>query len=135
MDGDDDDFEDELVPTAFAVRLAEDQQVVGIFVAVDLDQLADLVDQCCDPAATEYLRMGVGGVYVGTPTAARWPARELRDPSGEVIDIEPDDEDALRGASLDDFWWRDIYQGEWFPLVWERSLPKRPTRRRLKVIR
>ena len=73
-----DDFDNDDEPpalTPYAIRLAEDRQVVGIFVAENLDRLADLVDQCCDPSATEYLRLGYGGVYVPDRTEAQFPAR------------------------------------------------------------
>jgi len=130
-----DDFEGEPTRAAFAVRVAEDHQVVGIFVADGLDHLAHLVDQCCDPAGTEYLRLGMGGFYVGGRTNARWPARDIRNVSGEVIDIEPVDSDPLAGGTLDDYWWRDVQEGDWFPLVWDRTLPKRPSRRTSKAAR
>ena len=131
MDADNDDDDDlEMEPSAFAVRMADDHQVVGIFVAVDLDHLADLVDQACDPAATEYLRLGTGGVYVGSRTPAQWPPRWETDDAGEPVDIIDDDADPLKGATLDDLWGRDMDDGVWLPMIWERALAKRPPPRR-----
>lgn len=128
-DDDADDLELEPAPSAFAVRMSEGHQVVGIFVAVDLDHLADLVDQCCDPASTDYLRLGIGGVYVGSRTSAQWPPRWETDDAGEPVDIIPDDADPMKGACLDDFWGRDMDDGEWLPLVWDRALRPETGRR------
>lgn len=135
-DHDDDDLELDSESSAFAVRMSDDHQVVGIFVAEDLEQLAELVDQCCDPASTDYLKLGIGGVYVSARTAAQWPARMEKNGAGEDVDVVLDDADPLKGAGLDDFWWRDVDDGEWLPLIWKRSLAKaapprrRPPRRR-----
>lgn len=128
-----DDFDnDDEAPalTPYAIRLAEDRQVVGIFVARDLDELAYLVDQCTDPSGTEYLRLGIGGVYVGGPTTAQWPAREKPDEHGDPFDVEPEDIAPFNGAELDDFWWLDMDNGDWIPLVTERLPTRLPIRRR-----
>lgn len=134
MDADNDD-DLEFGRKAYAVRLAQDRQVVGIFVAEDTEELAYLVDQCCDPAGTEYLRLGVGGVYVGSPTTAQWPARSLLDDEGKPMDIEPEDDQPLRGASIDNFWWRDISDGDWFPLMVSAVPSKTPPRKPLAFVR
>lgn len=127
-DFDNDDEEPALTP--YAVRMTEDRQVVGIFVARDLDELAYLVDQCTDPAATEYLQLGRGGVYVGSATDAQWPAREIRDEHGEPMDVVPQDAAPLDGAELDDFWWLDMDAGDWFPLASDTTTAKRQPARR-----
>lgn len=132
MEADNDVDEDddlELTPSAFAVRMSADNQIVGIFVAVSLDHLADLVDQACDPAATEYLSLGIGGVYVGSRTPSQWPPRWETGDAGERVDVIAEDADPLKGACLDDFWGRDMDDGEWLPLVRERALRVPPKRR------
>lgn len=98
--------------TAYLVRLADDHQVVGIFVAEDVDELAYLVDQACDPRATEYLELTSGGAYVGGQTAAQWPLRMVSEDCAH-----PDDEDPLRGASLDDAWLDASINGAWTSLA------------------
>lgn len=97
--------------TAYLVRLADDHQVVGIFVAEDMGELAYLVDQACDPRTTEYLELPSGGAYVGAPTAAQWPLRMVSEDSAH-----PEDENPLRGAALDDAWHGASIEGEWLPL-------------------
>ena len=47
--------------------------------AVELNQLADLVLQCVDPTKTEHLLLGPGGICTDLSNTAQWPARELRD--------------------------------------------------------
>lgn len=110
---------------AFAVRRSESRQVVGIFVAVGLNQLADLVLQCIDPTTTEYLVLGPGEVYAALPTTAQWPAWELRDAEGGFADFEPEDEDPLKAAVLDEHWWTDIDRGDWHRLDWDAVLKDR----------
>ena len=107
------------------MRRSDDQQVVGIFVAVGLNQLADLVLQCVDPTTTEYLVLGSGGIYAALPTTAQWPARELRDAEGGFAGFEPEDEDPLKASVLDEYWWREIDRGDWHPLDWDSVLPDR----------
>lgn len=67
---------------AYFVRVAEDRQVVGIFVAASLTNLRDLVDQCCDPEACEYAACPEGGFYVPDRTAATWPAPDDAEGTG-----------------------------------------------------
>lgn len=110
---------------AFAVRRTESRQAVGIFVAVGLNQLADLVLQCTDPTATEYLLLGPGGIYAALPTLAQWPARELRDVGGGLVGFEPEDEEPLKAAVLDEYWWGNIDRRDWHPLDWDGNIPDR----------
>ena len=104
---------------AFAVRLSKTHQVVGVFVAVELNQLADLVLQCVDPTKTEYLVLGPGGICTDLSNTAQWPARELRNANGEFEDFDPADEDPIKDAKLDEQWWLDIDRGDWHPLDWD----------------
>ena len=113
---------------AFAVRRSENQQVVGIFVALELNQLADLVLQCCDPTATEYLMLGPGGVCTDVLNPAQWPARELPHAEGGFVGFEPEDEDPLKDAKLDEYWWGDIDRGDWHALDWDLPNPLASTR-------
>ena len=107
------------------MRRSDDRQVVGVFVAVGLNQLSDLVLQCVDPTTTEYLVLGPGGIYAALPTTAKWPSQEVRDADGGFADFEPEDDDPFKGAVLDEYWWSDIGQGDWHPLDWDAVLPDR----------
>ena len=96
----------------YFVRLKEEMQVVGLFLARDASELARIVDECCDAADCEYLVTDEpGGVYVSGLTSAQWPPRD----NGE--DIHPDDNDALRGSVLSDNWWVEMIEGTWHPLT------------------
>lgn len=94
---------------AYLVRQGSDRQVVGIFVAKDVDQLAVLIDECCDPSGCEYLPAGAGGIYQSGRTAAQFPIRYI----GE--DPHPDDGSPFVGADYTDSWhtamdqpWRSV---------------------------
>ena len=107
--------------TAYAVRLAVHQNVVGLFVASDVIQLADLVSQAVDPTATEYLVLGPGGIHAVGSSASKWSSAELAYPGQEFFepaqDVHP-----LDGAVLGESWWRAIDRGTWHPLDWEQQV-------------
>ena len=67
--------------------------------------------------------LGPGGICVAQPNAAQWPARELLDAAGMFRDFEPADQDPLKSATLDEYWWRTIDRGDWHPLDWGPALP------------
>lgn len=94
--------------TAYLVRMAADFQVVGIFTADDIEQLAYLVDQACPPSETEYLELPPGGFYVGSQTTAQWPPRLLDD-----AEFHPEDANPLRGGALDEAWFAAVMDGKW----------------------
>ena len=107
--------------TAYAVRLAVHQLVVGLFVARDVDQLADLVGETIDPTTTEYLVLGQGGIHGDGSSASKWSSAELAYPGQEFFepaqDVHP-----LDGAVLGESWWRAIDRGTWHPLDWEQQV-------------
>lgn len=95
---------------AYLVRLRDraelrSHELVGVFVARDLDDLFWLIDQCVDPYACEYRRLSEGGFYMGGEAA--------------VVPACPDDEDEpvdwLAGASLCGQWWSafNVDEGCW----------------------
>ena len=118
MSGDLPDRSAQLV-RVYAVRLAESRQAIGIFAAIGINQLADLVLEYADSTTTEYLALGPGGLGVAQPGKAEWPPQERRDAQGELSDFLPEDEHPLKAAVLDECWWRAIYQGVWHPLDWD----------------
>lgn len=96
----------------YLVRMSTDQQVVGVFAAEGVADLARLVDQACDPQQTEYLQLSEGGgFYVSGATNAQWPARKV----GED-DFNQDDEHPLDGAVPTGEWWLAVQAGTWLPI-------------------
>ena len=55
---------------AYVVRLVENKDLVGIFIAESVQQLILLIDEAEDPDVCEYASLGSGGVYWGSPAIA-----------------------------------------------------------------
>ena len=55
---------------AYLVRTADEHDLVGFFVADDLDELLELVDECTAPDACEYLELPSGGIFWDKPGVA-----------------------------------------------------------------
>lgn len=118
---------------AYAVRNAEHHGVVGLFVAANVNELADLVNQHSDPTTTEYLLLGAGGIHVVGASTARWGPAEPACPGHEFFEVGQDG-GPLDGAVLDECWWRAVDGRTWHPLDWEpqtlvESHAVRPKRR------
>lgn len=106
--------EDEDGMRVYFVRMIEDRQVVGLFMARDVVELARVVDECCDVSLCEYtVTDEPGGLYVSGFTEAQWPPRD--DESGE--DMHVDDRNPLNEAEFSYGWWSDLNAGAWHPLV------------------
>ena len=88
----------------YAVRVAHNKEVVGIFVAPNFDILAAIVDEACDPGICEWLRLGAGGYFVSDATEAQRPP------------CDDKDEDALSGGRLSSGWLEFMDGGVWQPL-------------------
>lgn len=115
-DDDDDDYElygaeDEL--QTYAVRVAEDHQVVGIFAARSEEVLALIIDEVTDPSAVEILELGEGGFYVPAKTEAQFPMRLLTTSEGEPDEEVPADSDPLAGGTLSEVWFDRMAGGQW----------------------
>ena len=102
---------------AYAVRLAGTENVVGLFVARDVNQLTEFVNEHCDPTTTEYLVLGAGGMHVVASSVARWSPAEPAYPGQEFFDAEPDVQ-PLDGTVLNEAWWRAVDRGTWHALDW-----------------
>lgn len=97
----------------YFVRIIKERQVVGIFAAWDIDELQDIVDECCDPADCEYVAVGPGGIFQTGFTKAQFPVRFV----GEVGEnVHPDDISPFAEASYSDSW-HDAMDGQWRKLV------------------
>lgn len=94
----------------YFVRMAADRQVVGIFVAANVKELAGIVEECCSPLGTEYALMPAGGYFVEDATDASWPAR---DDGEDILEV---DREPLAGGSLSEAWLRHQENAEWFPI-------------------
>ena len=99
--------------TGYLVRLTKNRDLVGVFVADDLDELIDSVDECTDVSACEYIEMPPGGIMWTSPAV---PVPLSRG--------EPDDEKSplqevpWSAAQLSETWFDVLYgytEGEWIP--------------------
>ncbi len=98
---------------SFAVRVAESNEVVGIFSASTVAGLRRVVDECTNTWLCEYVRLSTeGGVYVFHSTPAQWPVRFFEERQA----VHKDDENAFNGASTTERWFGDISDGDWKPL-------------------
>lgn len=92
---------------AYAVRLAESHEPVGLFVVEHPSDLRYLVDEFCATQGMEYLRIGAGGLFF-SKTDARWPC---------PADVEPDDFISPPFDSLTESWMYAVDQeGGWKPM-------------------
>lgn len=108
------------MPT-YLVRLKEHMHnpgdLVGIFVADDVDELAEYVDECCDTFECEYTELPNGGIYLPQPALP------------VPYDIPEDgDGDFFKGASLCDPWFRYLVGsediGDWESLAETDTTPE-----------
>lgn len=112
---------------AYLVRLADTRDLVGFFVAEDVDELEVIVDECTDVPDCEYLELPEGGIMWESPAID--------------VPIEVDDDDTAEedetdtpelpwsGASLSESWWSVLYgrsEGQWIRFVPENPLKPRP---------
>ena len=95
---------------AYFVRMAADQQVVGIFVATNVRELTRIVEECCSPLETEHAVMPAGGYFVEDATHASWPAR---DDGEDILEV---DKEPLAGGCLSEAWLRHQGDAEWLPI-------------------
>jgi hypothetical protein len=103
---------EDFMPT-YLVRLIDNHDLVGVFVANDLEQLALIVDECTDPGACEFQRMKPGGLM--------WTSRAIPVPIelGEDYDDTEPDPVPWDAASLTESWWDSFYgfaKGKWRPI-------------------
>lgn len=102
--------------SAYFVRLAETNEVVGLFCAQSLAELAHIVDAACPVDDCEYAPAGSGGVFVDHKTPATWPMPECSEDEGE----RPTYQTGLEGARLSDNWLEKLSRGglKWRRLSW-----------------
>jgi len=88
---------------------ANARDLVGVYFAANPEELANLVDECCDAGACEYAKLGAGGVYCA--------GRAIPVPYGEMAESETIE--MLPGAAVTDSWWETFLgdeEGVWYPL-------------------
>lgn len=81
----------------YIVRLKDDGELVGFFVAGSIAHLRNSVDEACDPQFCEYKVIDSGGAAIlwqegGTP----------------VIQDDPEEDDNLDGASMSDGFYMNV---------------------------
>jgi len=81
---------------AYLVRLKENREIVGIFVA-ERSSLDIAIDECCDPGACEYVKLSMGGIYKDNGGAPAVPHA-----FNEEYDNPPPD--WFSGATISEFW-------------------------------
>jgi hypothetical protein len=104
---------------AYLVRLIENRDLVGIYVARDMDQLLFLVDECTDIDGCEYVKLPAGGIMWTSP-ACPIPPDRIGDSDGDEFPAIP-----WRGASEVGTWTQFLYEKVrgWKPLL---DVPPRP---------
>jgi hypothetical protein len=105
------------MPT-YLVRLIDNQDLVGIFVARNVGQLAAAVDECTEPEDCEYIVLGTGGII--------WLSKAIPIPIDLPEDESFDDPMPWDGASLTDSWWNYFYgleTDDWIPIDPDRPPP------------
>jgi hypothetical protein len=89
---------------AYLVRLIQNRDLVGFFVADDFDDVVIAVDECTDVPACEYVELPAGGIMWGSP-AIPVPI-DISDRNDESTEIE-----GLPWArvELSESWWSVIH--------------------------
>jgi hypothetical protein len=104
------------MPT-YLVRTIDEHDLVGIFVASSLLELALLIDEGLDPGICEYLRIGAGGImWTGPAVAIPVPS------SGD--DAISDDPIPWSEATFTEGWEEPLHgygpsKGKWKPLEFD----------------
>jgi hypothetical protein len=105
---------------AYVVRIIEDHDLVGIFVATNRFQLQMLVDECTDIDECDFAPLPAGGIYWDVP------AVQIPVPEGEADDspdIDPSAAPTVPWSKLtaSDSWFRALYEPirRWRPLFQE----------------
>ncbi|SDD58763.1 hypothetical protein SAMN05444678_11692 [Sphingomonas sp. YR710] len=91
------------MPT-YLVRLKADQpnpyDIVGLFIADNVTELEELVDECCDAFACEFTTLPNGGIYMSGPAI---PIPSIPD--------ESEDLNFFRDATMTDSWAGPFFHG------------------------
>lgn len=95
---------------AYLVRLKENKEIVGIFVSADKESLSLFVDECCDPAACEYTKLGNGGLFLANRGAPAVPHIFNEDFDNEAPDW-------FAGATISDLWPAFFEEAKWKPVL------------------
>jgi hypothetical protein len=106
------------MPT-YLVRIIETHDLVGIFSADNIVQLADIVDECTEPDDCEYARLSVAGGIMWTSPAIPIPIPPTDDEDGSEPDPMPWSE-----AIVTERWWD--YLHSYSTCRWKRFFPNDP---------
>lgn len=89
---------------AYLVRTIDEHDLVGVFYASNVVDLAFMIDEVLDPSDCEYLLIGSGGTV--------WSDRAVEIPPPPRYDDEdPSAEDPIpwKGARFTESWWMLVY--------------------------
>lgn len=107
---------------AYLVRIIDTHDLVGVFSADNIDQLIILIDECTEPDACEYTRMGPGGLMWESP-AVPIPVKLPQDDDGGEPDPVP-----WAAVSVTEAWWNYFYGHA--RCRWKRFFPDAPPKRK-----
>lgn len=114
---------------AYLVRIIENRDLVGIFVADDELYLEIVVDECTDASGCEYTDLPDGGIMWESP--AKPVPLDAGDPEDDGSPVE---KFPWSGASLTERWFNFAYgfeDAEWTPFEPDRpDHPEPPPKRR-----
>jgi hypothetical protein len=89
---------------AYLVRIIDTRDMVGFFVADEMDELIVAVDECTDPGDCEYIEMPPGGIMWTSP-AIPVPLK-----AGDPEDDDSKSEELpWAKAELSELWWSVVY--------------------------
>jgi hypothetical protein len=115
---------------AYLVRTIDDHDIVGFFVADEMDDLLIAVDECTEPEDCEYVELPVGGILWSSPAiAVPLDPGDCEDENADVGEELP-----WAKAELSETWWNVVYgltDDEWtefFPGRPRKPRPKAPLR-------
>jgi hypothetical protein len=114
---------------AYLVRTIDAHDIVGFFVADEMQDLLIAVDECTDPAGCEYVELPPGGILWSSPAIA--VPLKPGDPEDDEVEAE---QLPWAKVELSEAWWDVVYgysEDEWtefFPGAPRKPRPDPPPR-------
>jgi hypothetical protein len=108
---------------AYLVRTIDDHDIVGFFVADEMDDLLIAVDECTDPADCEYIELPAGGIMWTSPAISVPLSPGKDDPDTDAEELP------WANADLSETWWSVVYgysDDKWTPFFPDQPRKPRP---------
>jgi len=114
---------------AYLVRTIDNHDIVGFFVAAEIEDLLVTVDECTDPGDCEYVELPAGGILWSSPAIA------VPLDAGGVEDEDADHGQELpwARAELSETWWNVVYG--FTDDTWTEFFPGKPREPKSKPTR